>query len=469
MKNIISTVILLITTTVFISCSDKLELEPEDQFTLDAAFSSESAALGVLIGAYSAAQQDDVLNGTPQLMGEWQSDNVDFVGSFPTFNDIKNYMTEADNTAVSNIWDDSYETIGTANLVIKYVPLVDDVNFEAPERAKAVAEAKFLRALVYFNISNWFGQPLNVLDGENNLSVPLVLEPFEGEVQFPERATLNEVHLQIEQDLLEAIPDLDDSDRTRATAGAAQALLARLYLYQERWAEAVNYADQVIQKPEYSLAANYTFYDNPESLEHVFTLVNTPDDGQDTGQGFSGLTNPVPDGRGDAPFSDDLIAVFEAEAGDQRYIAAGNLTQMGTDALGGIRTFTSKFPDGITNADDAPVIRITEMYLTRAEANFNDGTNVGDTPLNDINALRTRAGLPDLLAIASVDEILLERRKELCFEGHRRMDLLRNGENLRRPGMDNEADSAPGQNFTIFPIPVRELDLNSNLEQNSGY
>ena len=67
--------------------------------------------------------------------------------------------------------------------------------------------------------------------------------------------------------------------------------------------------------------------------------------------------------------------------------------QGGSDATGSIRTFTKKFPDGITNADDAPVIRITEMYLTRAEANFRNGTVVGDTPLNDINLLRTRAGL----------------------------------------------------------------------------
>lgn len=459
--------IVFIAFATLVSCSDKLEFPPEDQLTQDVSFSTEELALGVLAGAYSAAQQDDVLNGTPQLMGEWQSDNVDFVGSFPTFNDIKDYATLADNTSIFAVWDDSYETIGTANLVIRNVPLVDDDGFTQEERANAIAQAKFLRALVYFNISSWWAQPLQV-SGGSNLSVPLVLEPFEGTIEYPSRATLNEVHAQIEQDLLEAIPDLDDADRTVATAGAAQALLARLYLYQERWAEAANYADQVIQKAAYSLAVDYTFYDT-ESSEFIFTLINNADDGQDSGQGFSGLTNPTPEGRGDAPFSDDLIAAFEAEAGDQRYVAAGGLTQMGTDALGAIRTFTTKFDDGITNADNAPVIRITEMYLTRAEANFNDGTNVGDTPLNDINALRTRAGLPDLLAIASVDEILNERRKELCFEGHRRMDLLRNGLNLRRPGMDNEADSAPGQDKIIFPIPVNELDLNPNLVQNSGY
>ncbi len=461
MKNKILIIFLVIAT--FTACSDRIELGPEDQLTQSVAFSNETLALGVLSGAYSAAQQDDVLNGTSQLMGEWQSDNVDFVGSFPTFNDIKNYLILADNGSINAVWDDNYETIGTCNLVIKNVPLVEDDNFTADERANAIAQAKFLRALVYFNISNWWAQPVQV-SGGTNLAVPLVLEPFEGTVEFPARATLSAVQTQIEQDLLDAIPDLDDSDRTKATKGAAQALLARLYLYQEKWAEAADLANQVIQNGAYTLAADYTFYDT-ESTEFIFTLVNNADDGQDSGQGFSGLTNPTPEGRGDAPFSDNLLAAFADEAGDLRF---DNLTQSGTDALGAVRTFTNKFPDGITNADNSPVIRITEMYLTRAEANFNAGTSVGDSPLNDINTLRTRAGLADLTSV-NLDQILTERRKELCFEGHRRMDLLRNNQNLRRPGMANEAASAPGQDQVIFPIPVNELDLNPNLVQNSGY
>ncbi|MCB0636957.1 MAG: RagB/SusD family nutrient uptake outer membrane protein [Lewinella sp.] len=457
------TVYLLLTTALLWSCDNKIQLDPEDQLTQDVAFSNETLALGVLAGIYSAAQQDDVLNGTPQLMGEWQADNVDFVGSFPTFNDIKNYITLADNTSINSVWDDSYETIGTANLVIQNVPLVDDDDFTTAERAKAIAEAKFLRALVYFNISNWWAQPVQV-SGGNNLAVPLVLKPFEGEVEYPARATLNEVQAQIEQDLLDAIPDLDDADNSRATKAAAQALLARLYLYQERWSEAASYADQAIQNPAYSLANNYSFYDT-QSSEFFFTLVNNVDDGQDSGQGFSGLTNPTPTGRGDCPFSDDLLAAFNAEPGDLRFTS---LIQTGSDALGATRTFTKKYPDGITNADNAPVLRITEMYLTRAEANFRGGTTVGATPLSDINALRTRAGLPGAGAM-SLDVILNERRKELCFEGHRRMDLLRNGMNLRRPGMANEAASAPGADKVIFPIPVNELDLNPNLVQNTGY
>ncbi|WP_168731213.1 RagB/SusD family nutrient uptake outer membrane protein [Robertkochia marina] len=449
---------------LLVACDNELDLAPEDILTQEVAFSNETTTLGVLTGVYSTAQQDDVLNGTNQLMGDWMADNIDFVGSFPTFNEIRLYTTLSDNGSIAAVWDDNYEAIGGANLVIKNAPLVDDPNFTEEEKANVVAQAKFLRALVYYNISNWWAQPLQVA-GAGTLSVPLVTEPFEGEVSFPERATLGAVQAQIEQDLLEAIPALaDGGDRTIASKGAAEALLARLYLIQERWAEAADYANRVIQNPNYTLASNYDFY-NTLDAEHVFTLVNTAADGQDSGQGWSGLTSPVPTGRGDAPYSDNLIATFAEEAGDLRY---SELTVIGTDALGAERPFSSKFPEAINNSDNAPVIRITEMYLTRAEANFRGGTSVGDTPVNDINALRARAGLTALGSV-DLDQILNERRKELCFEGFRRMDLLRNELNLRRPGMPNEAASAPGQPKTIFPIPVLQRDLNPNMEQNPGY
>lgn len=259
----------LLAVGVLFSCDESLQLEPEDRLTQEVAFSNESLARGVLAGAYSAAQQDDVLNGTNQLMGEWQADNVDFVGSFPTFNDIKNYTTLSDNGSINAVWDDNYETIGSCNLVIKNAPLVDDPGFTDEEKANVIAQAKFLRALVYFNISNWWAQPLNV-GGASSLAVPLITEPFEGVVEFPSRATLGEVQAQIEQDLLDAIPDLDNADNTLATKGAAQGLLSRLYLYQEKFGQAADLANQVIQDGTFALANDYTFFDT-ESNEFYST------------------------------------------------------------------------------------------------------------------------------------------------------------------------------------------------------
>lgn len=448
-----------------ISCEDKLDLLPEDSPVSDLVFSNEVLALGAVTGLYNAAQQDDVLNGTLQFSGEWQSDNVDFEGTFLTFNEIKLYTTIATNTSIEGIWDDNYEVIGLANLIIDNVPNVPDIpgdEFTASEKAQAIAEAKFMRALVYLNMSSFFGQPLQVDSGENNLSVPLVISSELGQ-ELP-RATLGDVYDFIESELLEIIPDLAES-RIRANPGAARALLARLYLYQERFDEAATMANTVINDSFYDLAPDYTFYDNPGSSEHIFTLVNDAVNGQDSFEGWSGLSNPVPEGRGDVPFSDNLLETYNEEPDDLRFTS---LIQTGSDANGVTRTFTNKFPDGVTNADDAPVLRITEMYLTRAEGNFRAGSSIGASPLDDINTLRTRAGLSNLTTV-DLDVILNERRKELAFEGQRRMDLMRNGMSLRRLGQEQEALSAPGMDRTIYPIPQDFVDLSPFVEQNPGY
>lgn len=453
---------LALAVTGLVACESKLDLLPEDSQSVEQVFSSEAGVRGAVIGLYSLSQQDDVLNGTSTLLSEWQADNIDFVGSFPTFNDVRTYTTLSDNGSIFSIYDDNYEVIGAANNVISFVPNVEDPTFAPETRNQFIAEAKFLRALTYFKLADLFGQPLQV-GGAGSLSVPLVTEPtIVSGIEFPQRATLGEVHIQIEQDLVDAIAVLDNADNSRATKGAAQALLARLYLYQERFAEAATLANNAISNGEFELADNYNFYDT-QSSEFFFTLVNTGADGQDSGQGFSGLTNPAPAGRGDAPFSDNLIAAYEEEADDARFL----LTQTGTSASGEDRLFTSKFPDGNNNSDNAPVLRVTEAYLTRAEANFRNSSSIGAPALTDINDLRDRAGLPALTSL-TLDIILNERRKELAFEGQRRMDLLRNNLSLRRTGMPQEAESAAGANKTILPIPNREVEL-SGLTQNTGY
>jgi hypothetical protein len=134
---------------------------------------------------------------------------------------------------------------------------------------------------------------------------------------------------------------------------------------------------------------------------------------------------------------------------------------------------TTKFPDAATNTDNSPIMRTSEIYLTRAEA-LAETNGVNQESINLVNPIRARAGLPawnvgDFSSGSElVTAILDERRKELCFEGHRRMDMLRKGQNLRSSGENFEL-AAFGQPKTILPIPQREIDLNPNLEQNTGY
>ncbi|MEJ8801070.1 RagB/SusD family nutrient uptake outer membrane protein [Pontibacter sp. H249] len=462
------------------SCEDKLnELRPEQDLTEESAFNSEATAMSSLYGVYSTTQNFEIFGGLGHVIGDFQADNVQFVGSFPTLQEIQNFNTVGANLTIQNLWQVHYRAITRANNVIAKAPTVEDPGFTEAEKAQVVAEAKFLRALLYFQMSNFFSQPFQ-LSGGDNLSVPLVLEPFTGEITFPERATLNQVHAQIEKDLTEAIPALktasqfgDPSEaRGRATVGAAKALLARLKLYRENWSQAEQYAREVLADNSYSLASDYSFY-NANTSEDVFTIQNSAIDNGRTGSGgLASYYRPAASGgRGDAAYSSGLLESYEA--GDKRL---SSLSSEGVGADGGTYIFTTKYPDAVNNADNAPIIRTTEVVLTLAEAIVRQATTVAGAQeaIDLINPLRVRAGLAtytaadftstaDLLAT-----VLEERRKELAFEGLRRMDLLRNKMPLKTSG-EGASKAVFGGDLTILPIPQRELDINPSLVPNPGY
>lgn len=460
----------------FSACEKKLDLQPEQSLSAEVALSSKETATSALYGVYSSLQTLEAFGSQPQIIGDYQADNVLFVGSFPTLQEITNYNVISSNATIETIWLAHYRAILRANKIIAKVPQVADASYTDAQKKQAVAEAKFLRALTYFQLSNLFSQPFQ-LSGGTNLSVPLVLDSFEGEISFPTRATLNDVQNQIKKDLTEALVDLPASysspadTRGRATKGAAQALLSRVHLYRNEWANAETFARQVLASPLYVLASNYAFYDG-NTPEDVFSIQNSATDNGRTGSGgWASYYQPAAKGgRGDAPFSASLVAAYNEEAGDKRFTS---LNAMGAAADGIARPFTLKFPDAINNTDNSPIIRTTEVVLNLAEAIAEQkGVNLESIEL--VNRLRTRAGLPSwtiatfLTKAAFIDAILNERRKELAFEGHRRMDLLRKSKALRTTGP--EASKAVfGGNFTILPIPFREIDQNKALVQNPGY
>nr|WP_298997580.1 RagB/SusD family nutrient uptake outer membrane protein [uncultured Allomuricauda sp.] len=457
----------------FVSCDDNLNVVNENGLASETVFNTLGSIEGAVVGVYSLNQSGD-LNGMPQLMSDFMSDNVRFAGSFTSLQDIDQFETLATNTSIDNIWLDGYQLINAANNIINNLPETTATDISEGQISEFIGEAKFLRALTYFQLVNLFAQPFQ-FNGGSNLGVPIQTEDFQGDITpFQlERSSVNEVHAFIEQDLLDAIAALPDdrATRGRATATAARALLSRLHLYREQWESAANFADQVISAGDFTLATDLDFYDdNPTSPENIFVSINLPADGPQEVAGsdevYTNFYNPAPGARGDAPFSDDLLADFgfavgDTITGDLRF---DNLSQAATDAQGIATFFTTKYEDKVNNDSDGMILRVAEMYLNRAEANFRNGSAIGDTPLNDVNAVRARAGLPALGSV-DLDAILTERRKEFCFEGHRRMDLLRNNLNLRPGG---GAASAPGADKVIFPIVDDELNNNPNITQNPG-
>lgn len=460
-----------LTCTGLLSCSKDLDQDPEQAIPSEQVFTSGPTALSALYGVYSRTQRPEVFGGQPQIIADYMADNSNYVGSTFQLNEISNFVTSATNSMLSEIWRINYDAIMGANAVIDKVPGIQDPSFTAADRKMYVAEAKFMRAILYFQLVNLFSQPYQVTQG-GSPGVPLVTAAFDGTITYPARGTVNEVHAQIEKDLLDALPDLGDtfSDpmlaRGRATKGAANALLSRLYLYREQWDKAAQFAKAVLDAPYYKLAGDYAFYDG-NTTEDVFSIQNTETDNPGSLSWAGYYRSKEATGRGECPFSSDLIQAFSLETNDKRFAMSDEGTANNQEK----RRFTLKFPDVSPAKDNAPLIRVTEMYLNRAEALAAAGVNQESIDL--INALRKRAGLVewDIANFATPDAlitaILNERRKELCFEGHRRMDLLRRGRSLRADDPEKKA----GADKVILPIPQREIDLSPALKghQNPGY
>jgi hypothetical protein len=475
MKNIKIAILsaLILTET---SCSDRLELLPEQSLAGSQAFSSVANAESTLRGVYSQTQLLEVFGSGPQIIFDYQADNTDFVGSFPTLQDINSYVTTSPNATLDAYWAVNYRVINAANSVIENVPGVKDPALTPEVSKRLIAEAKFLRAITHLNLLNMFAQPFQIQNGASP-GVPLLLKSFTGEIEYPSRATVAACYDQMIKDLNEALTDLPaastPASRGRATKGAAAGYLSRLHLYKGEFQKAADFASQVIAaNTVYSLATNYSFYGAAPTAEHVFVIINSATDNGRTGSGgWASYHRPASNGgRGDCAMAPSLETSFGKEATDKRFV---DLSTFVTAADGQRKRMTLKFPDAANNTDLAPLMRTSEIYLTRAEA-LAELNGINAESLTLVNGIRTRAGLPAWTATtfttkaAFISAILEERRKELCFEGHRRMDLLRKGLPLRTSG-PTAALAAYGSPKTVLPLPQREIDLNKNLVQNQSY
>jgi len=458
------------------SCEELIELNPEQSLSDQVTFSTAAGAEAALNGIYSQTQLLEVFGSGPQIFEDLIADNTEFVGSFPTIQDVRNYVTVSPNVTVESYWQVMYRVVNAANTVIDKVPGITDPALTASKKDEIIGQAKFLRGIVYFQLVNMFAQPYNRGNG-NNPGVPLVLKGFDGVAELPSRATVAAVHDQIIKDLTEALAAVPATYpgsglRGRATKGACAGFLSRIHLYRGEYDKAASFANQVLDNTaSYGIANNFSFYSAP-GAEHVFAILNSPTDNGRTGSGgWASYHRPAAqNGRGDCAFTTDLENVFKEEAGDKRYT---ELSDQVTAADNQSRRMTRKFMDAATNAEPAPLMRTSEMALTRSEA-LAELNGVNAESISLVNPIRVRAGLAawTLAQFTSKEQlvtaILKERRKELSFEGHRRMDLLRRGQPLRTTGATATLATF-GANRTVLPIPQREIDINKNLAQNPGY
>jgi len=361
------------------------------------------------------------------------------------------------------------------------IEATEKLNADAAFKKQINGEAKFLRALFYFDLMRAFAyDPNAIVAASNKGGVPLILKGSldVGDVTLPARASIDEVYAQIIKDLEAAIADLPAraSSPHNATGGAAMALLSRVHLYKGDWANAAKFATDALASRQgtFATSANYVASwrtpVNPESMFEVlfFNVSESPgvnESLQSTYTTMVALGNRTTTGGfGDLVPTDGLLAELNSEAGDLRR----SFYELGTAGRGTARIECTKFlgKNGVLNLDNVPLIRVSEMYLNRAEALAMSGNDAG--ALADLNAIRTRAGLPartGLAGTALMTEILRQRRLELAFEGHRWFDLKRRGlDVVKSPSTIAFSD------FRILAnLPIREIQANTNLVQNPGY
>jgi hypothetical protein len=432
---------------ILAGCDKRLDIKPVDTVDASQALRTSTDVEALLVGAYDALGDEDLYGGLILRDAELLADNGDVAwnGTYEQPREIYSKAILTNNAQVEETWNDGYEVINITNNVLANLGVVTSAN-----RNRVEGEAKFLRGLVYFDLVRFYARPWNDVNGNPNTNpgVPLVLTPtiLITESSRVARNSVAQVYAQVIADLTDAARLLPASNGFFASKGTAQAILARVYLTQEQFAGAAAMADSVIASGEYELVDNYAdaFNNSSNTSEDVFAIQVTSQDGSNNMNEFFGSTENL--GRGDILIEDQHLALYEST--DERLAFFYEEDDL---------MYTGKWTFNFGNVN---VVRLAEMYLVRAEANFRNGTAVGATPLEDINTIRARAGVP-LLTSLTLNDILLERRRELAFEGQLLHDVKR-----YRQSVGSLPYNSPR---LIYPIPQRELDVNSQLTQNEGY
>lgn len=471
----------------FAACSDDfVEREPVYSIGSENYFNSETDYYNALVGAYDLLQSTYV----NVMLGEIASNNTLCGGESATdvigFQQIDDMTHTPVNSNLKNIWDWMFAGVNRANYILEFQ---DKIDFEGKE--VIIAETRFLRAYYYFELVKWFGP------------VPLKETRFElgDETSIP-RSPVSDVYGLIESDLQYAINNLEYTAPQigRVTKGAAQALLGKAYLYQDKFSDAANVLDNLIQFGPYDLVDDYnTIFENAgeNGVESVFEVQYTDAEGAGFGclqcsegnvaVGFNGIRNydgPV----FDSGFSFNVPTqdvVDEFEAGDLRKdvaildIEAWANTTGATYGTGYEHTgyFNRKYiarqgdanlgDQNLTNPNNYRAIRFADVLLMAAEA-FNR-SGIDDTKAQlYLNRVRERAfgdtsHNVTVTGTALTDAIYHERRVELVGEGHHFFDLVRTGRGNQIPGFTSNKNE-------LFPIPIEEIQFsNGNWQQNPGY
>jgi len=489
--------ILLCIFILLVGCTDFLQMDPQGDLTQASFPASSSDALQATNAVYAAVRDWYYNSGGYPILdimsddaykGSNTNDQLSTVGAY------NNFTFSSTGDGLDRWWATLYQGIKWANVV---VDKVSTVSMDTILRNRYVGEARFLRGLFYFDLVRaWGGVPV-VTSANPSLHLG--------------RATTEEIFSLIVSDLqyaeihLTKKSELISSDQGRATAGAAEALLTKVYLFQKDFVNAEKYALKVIQSNEYSLEPNFldaNGVNGNNGVESIFEVgalgVEDFNGGGAQYANTQGVRGSPNRGWGFNRPSMDLRKSFEP--GDPRL--KGTIIDLG-DTIDGV--YIKGDPDPANDpvitlnqngdtlniqcynrkvwvpGNDTPtqwahhrrLIRYADVLLMAAEAlNENGKQTDALTYLNQVRK-RARGGNISVLPDISItdknllrDKILLERRHEFALEGERFWDLVRTGNAAAVLG---PLGFIPGKN-ELLPIHQSEIDISQgSLTQNPNY
>ena len=479
--------ILLMTFLVLLtSCEDFLDQKPTDGLVLEEYWKNKEEVLSTLGGAYQLLSELDYLLF---IHGELRGDMLQPNGTVTGGSERAVMSANIETNQWFARWDNFYKAINICNHVIELAPGVQDPTFTDYQKQQMVSEATFIRSLCYFYLVRVWQD------------VPYVTKPTttdEGDF-FPAVTSGEEILKNIKADLIDIrnrMPDHPtiEESKSRATAGAVNALLADISLWNFEYDDCITYIDAVENSGLYFLLPSTEWFQNFNpgfSLESIFEIYFDQTMGQ--GNNFASRTYSSTSGGiyyFGSEYAQEILSVETTEAGE---LIRGNGSLSNNHQIwkyaGAIPDKTTLRPGNLNTSANFIVYRLADLYLMKAEAYSQKEAPDFGMALEYLNYVRFRSNMAPYAQFTSAsafeDAILLERAKELAFEGKRWFDLLRMGRRNDFARKDNLIEiliqNVPSTqklvlksrlsdpNGWYMPIHINEIDRNKNLKQNSYY
>lgn len=449
----------------FLGCKDFLNIEPVEQISINTQLSTKSGVLVALNGAYYKTRTT-VLTDSFFAYADLLGGNISFTPStsngtisIPAFVDqIYNFAEEKSDSELGSFYSGSYEIINNVNLILENIDQISDAT--SGEKNQIKAECLALRAFTHFNLYKIYAQNYAFSADGSHLGIVYNTRSLKVGIDYPARETTFRTFELLTSDIENAIPLYTSGKAIPAgfeyqflNVNAAKSLAAEIALWKNDWPNAIKWSNEVINTSGKTLTPSAELSTNWAQSEKIWDIPRTDENDNILGSLYN----------------------FTSNSQYSKYAVSGDYTQLldTSDARKNILetktirsksyTFTTKYKN-----ISGLVYRLTELYFIRGEAYLKSGKN--DLAKADINKIRNRAGLQPLDNM-TLDDLLLEKRKEFTHENKYFWDLMRNQKNVvRNLGcISTQCNLAYPNDKFVAPIPQQSIEINNNMVQNPGY